>query len=62
MSFDKGGDGLAFHSAIRWGKPTAELESFLTKQASLANDSDPKNGNKVRTHVQVIVMYVMHFE
>jgi hypothetical protein len=51
MSFDKGGDGLAFHSAIRWGKPTAELESFLTKQASLANDSDPKNGNKVRTHV-----------
>ena len=44
--FDKGGDGLAFHSAIRWGKPVEELQGYLEKNAVLINEGDPKTGNK----------------
>lgn len=39
------GDWGKFHSAIRWGKPIAELEP-LAKDASVVNAKDDKNGNQ----------------
>ncbi|CAD7932692.1 unnamed protein product [Amoebophrya sp. A120] len=34
-----------FHSALRWGKPSAEIEPFLNEDPALIDAEDPKNGN-----------------
>lgn len=39
-------DVQRFHSAIRWGKPVAELQPFVSGDKSVVNASDEKNGNQ----------------
>mmetsp|Transcript_20451 Transcript_20451/g.51675 ORF Transcript_20451/g.51675 Transcript_20451/m.51675 type:complete len:187 (+) Transcript_20451:162-722(+) len=39
-------DGLQkFHSAVRWGKPVAEIEALVGADPSVVNGEDEKNGN-----------------